>query len=71
MPRKHILRLLEGKDRRTIGRSEQVVAIASKNLTLFPEPISGLWSTDPLVRMRAADAAEKARGRKLLVRMER
>jgi hypothetical protein len=26
---------------------------------LFPELIAGLWSDDPLVRMRAADAAEK------------
>jgi len=26
---------------------------------LFPQLIAGLWSADPLVRMRAADAAEK------------
>jgi len=42
-----------------IGRSEQVAAMVSKDPKVFPELIAGLWSTDPLVRMRAADAAEK------------
>jgi len=42
-----------------IGRSNQVAAIVSKDPELFPELIAGLWSEDPLVRMRAADAAEK------------
>jgi hypothetical protein len=59
MPRKNILLLLQGGDRRTIGRSDQVAAIVSKNPRLFPNLIAGLWSEDPLVRMRAADAAEK------------
>jgi len=59
MPRKNILTLLEGGDRRSIGRSDQVVAMVSKNPRLFPNLIAGLWSEDPLVRMRAADAAEK------------
>jgi hypothetical protein len=31
----------------------------SKEPELFPELIAGLWSEDPLVRMRAADSAEK------------
>jgi HEAT repeat protein len=31
----------------------------AKNPRLFPKLISGLWSPDALVRMRAADAAEK------------
>jgi hypothetical protein len=59
MPRKHILRLLEGGDRRTIGRSDEVVPLVSKDTELFPELIAGLWSADPLIRMRAADAVEK------------
>jgi len=54
-----VLRLLEGGDRRTIGRADQVAAIVAKNLRLFPKLIAGLWSADPLIRMRAADAAEK------------
>jgi hypothetical protein len=33
--------------------------MVSKDADLFPELIAGLWSADPLVRMRAADAAEK------------
>jgi hypothetical protein len=69
MPRKHILALLEGGDRRTIGRSNQVAAIVSKDPDLFPKLIAGLWSADSLVRMRAADATEKVtrKNRELLL----
>ncbi|MGA7078558.1 MAG: hypothetical protein ACLPVW_04740 [Terriglobales bacterium] len=42
-----------------IGRSEEVAAMVSKDPRLFSELMAGLWSTDPLIRMRAADAAEK------------
>jgi len=59
MRRKNILAQLEGGDRRTIGRAGQVAAMVAKDAKLFPELIAGLWSGDPLVRMRAADAAEK------------
>ncbi len=59
MSPKKILSLLEGGDRRTIGRADEVAAMVSKNQRLFPKLIAGLWSEDPLVRMRAADAAEK------------
>jgi hypothetical protein len=59
MLRKNILPLLEGGDRRTIGRSDQVAALVSDHPELFPKLIAGLWSAQPLVRMRAADAAEK------------
>jgi hypothetical protein len=59
MPQKNILLLLEGGDRRTIGGSDQVAVMVVKNPRLFRKLISGLWSPDPLVRMRAADAAEK------------
>ena len=64
MPRKNILTLLQGGDRRTIGRSDQVAAMVSRNPRLFPELIAGLWSNDPLVRMRAADATEKVTRKK-------
>jgi hypothetical protein len=68
MPFNNILALLQGGDRRSIGRSVKVVTIVSKNPRLFPKLIAGLWSADPLVRMRAADAAEKItrRNRELL-----
>jgi hypothetical protein len=59
MPPKNILTLLEGGDRRTIGRADQVAAMVSDDPRLFPKLIAGLWSADQLVRMRAADAAEK------------
>lgn len=59
MPRKNILGLLKGGDRRSIGRADEVAAAVYKNFARFPELIQGLWSEDPLVRMRAADAAEK------------
>jgi len=59
MPSKDILSLLRGGDRRTIGHSDQVAAIVSRKPGLFPKLIAGLWSSDPIVRMRAADAAEK------------
>ncbi len=59
MPRKNILSLLEGGDRRSIGRADHVAAMVSDDPRLFPKLIAGLWSTDPLVRMRAADATEK------------
>ena len=64
MSRNNVLRLLEGGDRRTIGRADQVAAIVAKSLKLFPKLIAGLWSPDPLIRMRAADAAEKVTRRR-------
>jgi hypothetical protein len=59
MPRKNILTLLAGGDRRTVGRADRVAAMVSKDSSLFPELMAGFWSEDVLVRMRAADAAEK------------
>ena len=59
MRRKNILALLKGGDRRTIGRADEVAAMVGNDAGLFPELTAGLWSDDPLVRMRAADAAEK------------
>jgi HEAT repeat protein len=59
MPSKKILARLKGGDRRSIGRADEVTAAVSRHPQLSPELILGLWSEDPLVRMRAADAAEK------------
>ena len=47
-----------------IGRSNQVAAMVSKDPGLFPELTAGLRSADLLVRMRAADAAEKVTRKK-------
>ena len=59
MPTKNILTLLQGGDRRTIGRSDQVAEIVPGDARLFPKLITGLWSAEALVRVRNADAAEK------------
>lgn len=59
MAQKNILSLLAGGDRRTIGLADRVAAMVIKDSNLFPNLIAGLWSENPVVRMRAADAAEK------------
>ncbi|HXO04822.1 MAG TPA: hypothetical protein VN884_04235 [Candidatus Sulfotelmatobacter sp.] len=59
MPQRNILLLLKAGDRRSTGRSDQVAVIVGKDPKLFPSLIAGLWSADPLLRMRTADAAEK------------
>ena len=65
MPRKpDLLKLLKGTDRRSIGRSNTVAALVLKH----PESrsfgtgqlVRAMWDTDYVVRMRAADALEKA-----------
>ena len=59
MRRKNILARLEGGDRRSIGRADEVAAEVARNHRLFPQLIAGMRSEDTLVRMRAADATEK------------
>lgn len=59
MPPKNILDLLAGGDRRSLGRANQIATTVSRHPELFSQLIAGLWSTDPVVRMRAADATEK------------
>ena len=51
--------LLKGSDRRSIGRSNDVVKLVLRAPKRFDELIQCLWSDDPIVLMRAADAAEK------------
>lgn len=50
---------LRGPDRRSIGRSEEVAADVLADPSLFPALFDAMLVTDPLVRMRAADAVEK------------
>ncbi len=54
-----ILRKLEGGDRRSIGRSNEVVAEVLAERKLFSDLFAGLSFDDPVVRARAADAVEK------------
>jgi hypothetical protein len=51
---------LTGGDRRSLGRSQEAVLKVANEPALFEELIACFWDGDPLVRMRAADAAEKA-----------
>ena len=54
-----LLRKLEGGDRRSIGRADEVVAAVLRQPTLFGALCVGLSVEDPVVRARAADAVEK------------
>ncbi len=54
-----LLDRLQGGDRRSIGRVAEVVAEVLSNPDRFGELIAGMQHPDPVVRMRAADAAEK------------
>jgi hypothetical protein len=54
-----ILRLLQDGDRRSIGRVDEVIREVLAHPELFSRVIAGMADEDPLVRMRAADAAEK------------
>ena len=54
-----ILEKLKGGDRRSIGRANEVVRQVLRTPALFGELFKGMLSTDPVLRMRAADAVEK------------
>ncbi len=54
-----LLLKLTGKDRRSIGESNRVVAKVLANPDLFGALFDGMLADDPLIRMRAADAVEK------------
>ena len=54
-----ILKKLEGGDRRSIGRANEVVADVLDDPALFEVVFCAMLGDDPVVRMRAADAVEK------------
>ena len=56
----YILRALKGGDRRSIGNSDAVARRISSDPKLFAQAFNAILSRDPLLRMRAADAVEKA-----------
>src|SRR5579862_448398 len=55
-----ILRKMKGGDRRSIGKSGEVVKAVLKTPALFADLIEGFYDSDPVIRMRAADAIEKS-----------
>ena len=54
-----LLKELQGGDRRSIGKSREVVNEILSNPNLFGVVFDGMSNEDPLIRMRCADAAEK------------
>jgi hypothetical protein len=59
-----LLKKLSGGDRRSIGRSHEVVAQVLAHPAYFPYVFAGLAADDPIVRMRAADVIEKITARR-------
>ena len=59
MPRTNLLALLTGGDRRSIGNANRVGALVLADTKLLAPLVRHMWASDPLVRMRAADALEK------------
>lgn len=64
MSQDDIRSLLAGGDRRSIGHSNEVAALLSVQPERAAELVGCVWDADPLVRIRAADAAENASRRK-------
>jgi len=50
---------LTGGDRRSLGRSKELLQLMRVRMDLFPQLLRCMWDSDPLVAMRAADAVEK------------
>jgi hypothetical protein len=59
MRRQAIAAMLKGGDRRSIGKSNHIAKLILSDSKRFSELVECLWAEDPIVRMRAADAAEK------------
>jgi hypothetical protein len=59
MRRQKLAEMLGGGDRRSIGKSNQIANLVLSEPKRFAELIGCLWDDNPIVRMRAADAAEK------------
>jgi hypothetical protein len=54
-----LLQKLTGTDRRSIGRSDEVVTEVLAEPALFDAVFEGMLATDAVLRMRSADAVEK------------
>ena len=56
----NIVDKLRGGNRRSIGRADQVALEISRNTKLFAQVVAAILDSNPVTRMRAADAIEKA-----------
>jgi hypothetical protein len=64
MPTVKIASILAGRDRRSIGRANEIARLVLRHPRRFRELIACLWHENPVVRLRAADAAEKVSAKK-------
>jgi hypothetical protein len=64
MLRQKISTMLEGSDRRSIGRADEVARLVLREPRRFRQLIEHLWGENPVLRMRAADAVEKVSAEK-------
>lgn len=55
-----MLERLAGTDRRSIGQADQVADEIATDQALFDQVFNAMFLDDPVLRMRAADAVEKA-----------
>jgi hypothetical protein len=55
---------LQGGDRRSVGNANEVAELVLRRPGRLPELIRCFYDPDPIVRMRAADAAEKVSTKK-------
>ena len=55
-----VVEKLTGTDRRSIGAANAVAQEIAGDQALFDEVFAALYTDDPVLRMRAADAVEKA-----------
>jgi hypothetical protein len=62
MRRQTFAQMLAGGDRRSIGRADEAAELVLRRPQRFRELIQCIWDEDAVVRMRAADAAEKVSG---------
>lgn len=58
---KDLISILQGGDRRSIGRVDEVIRRLEAEPAGFQDIVNGLLSPDEVVRMRCADAIEKSR----------
>ncbi len=56
--------LLKGGDRRSVGRSNDAAKLVLRQPRHFRELIECPWNENPILRMRAADVAEKVSAKK-------
>lgn len=59
-----VVEKLAGTDRRSVGRADEVAEETAADQALFDEVFEAIFFDDPVIRMRASDAVEKASRRR-------